>query len=263
MSTEPRPPKQPITIVRSPVETLLTDAILLAKLAHEHKGNPPTGENAETVCARASILNSVVTLEATAHVCAERALTLPKGIRRLVGNARPMFSRFDIILEAMHRPPLPRDDIRVKTAEAMVSKVRNKYVHPALQEQPALFTSFPAGGGVIEPAPGERLAHVGLSALPREWVAEDAVAVLRALCAFLDLFFFDACGLAENRVTSLVHDSEQRDGREFARSGPLWTAAYEARIAWGLRPRFLGWLYGEMEKRGVTWPDGKNSGGPP
>ncbi len=260
MSTEPRPPKQPITIVRSPVETLLTDAILLAKLAHEHKGNPPIGDNPETVCARASILNSVVMLEAAAHVCAERALKLPKRLQRLVTNARPMFSRFDLILESLGRAPLAHDDIRVQRAEAMVSKVRNKYVHPALQEQTALYTAFPKGGGVIEPAPGERIPPLGLSALPREWVTEDAVSVLRALCDFLDLFLFEACGFSDDRVTSLVHDTELRDGREFTRSGPLWPGAFHARTTWGIRPRFLGWLFREMERKGVTWPEPPASG---
>ena len=259
MSSDPAFTKRPITIIRSPVETLLTDAILLAKLAHEHKGNPPTGENEETVCARASVLSSVLTLEAAANTCAERALGLPKRVQRLVTNARPMFSRFDIILETLGRPVLPQGDARVQRAAAMVSKVRNRYVHPVLQEQAALHTAFLEGGGIIEPSPGQRVQPLGLSALPREWVAEDAATALRALCEFLDLFLFEACGFTDDRVTFLVHDTELRDGREIARSGPLWEAAFQARTSWGMAPRFLGWLFREMESRGVAWPDGSTS----
>lgn len=243
--------KSPGVYARSPVETLICDAVILAQRAVQEEMAGKGVEN-EVLGAlvRGSVLSAAFAVEAVANCCLERGLDFPNRLQHPLERLRTL-EKFDLYLHLLSRPLLDRGRLEVQRVEEL-GRIRNGLVHPLVFEQKAEI-HHNSRMTAIHPDFGKEVGTLSLPEFPRRWMSGHAISVLRAVFEFLDHFFTDLCRFDSHRTTSIINDKLEMNGGSKTFAGPLYEAAFEASRSWNIRPRCLKWLYDEMKARGAPY----------
>lgn len=183
-------------VIISPALRLLTDAIMFCFLSKE------STDNNRYAYARASILNSAFCIEAIANILFEKADKLTK---RLI-DREPALTKYEYYLSLHH--PDKSFDRGIKAVQAIeeLFRLRNQNVHCRIEKHSIVLKpkddielSYQAQG----------LKDTNILKIPEtslDWESKHAISVLKAVDVFLELYFFEYCGMTGKDVNYLLSD---------------------------------------------------------
>lgn len=196
---------------------LFWDAIRLARMAQETQENDET----ELSCARASIMNSIFSLECAANCCID---ILPSGdsFKKDIDKL-PFLSKFETFLSIIFKDKtIDRGKIEVQAIHELKT-IRDSFTHPKIKKAKLTTTDeneikLKPGAGYITNILGT--GHTKTKAydfgctqylnIPRNiaWQAEDAILVLHAVTRFMNYFFIDLCSYDSDTISAILVSHE-------------------------------------------------------
>jgi len=207
----------PIAVERS-VMTLLTDSIRLAMEAQRFDDN----DFCNTL-ARASIVSSVLYVEACANCCVD-LLQLPAQFAAEVDRMSTA-AKLDLFLHMKYKGRAIDRSRAEYQLYGELRKFRDAFVHPKAQRYEWLKWSE-EGSTATSP----RLKATGLPRIPAFAYSEDALKALRSTHKFIGYFFGDLCRMRPTHVSTLL-SSEDESPSVKGPVFPYWPRA----IQWWLR----------------------------
>jgi hypothetical protein len=219
-------------------EELIYDSIHLAYMAHDQAkredADDYVGDLHSAMLARASIISSMLTLEAAANCCLD-VLPWPRALRDDIDKL-PALSKLELFLKHHDSTKVLDRGSKVVQQVEDLKGLRDRVVHPKVRR--AEWTP------VNDTTQRVDLGESKVLALPFDtssWGPGDAREALRAVTEFFSYFFIDLCGLTSNQTCEILVgsgpiDLEHPTSYHMDSVDELKRAAVE----WNLAFRFFG-----------------------
>ena len=185
-------------------DTLLQNSI---ELMLEAMALHPIHDKNHTL-ARASIIFSLLILEATANTCIEH-LDLETSIHKEIDHL-PVLGKFDFYLRTKFRNKrLERGEKQIEWVKEL-KNIRDGLVHL----KPHKVEWETSQDGAHASASAVRTKALNISTNPKFWDSEEAAKVARAVHGFLYYFFKNKCKYSASKVSSLLFSESKVPGDE-------------------------------------------------
>ena len=179
---------------------LLSDAIAFDMLAKEKdKLDFPTVNR----YAKASVTNSILSLESAANSCITR-MTYPELVKTQLDKLS-VLEKYDVLFTARFGKSVDRGSKPFQVVKELFS-LRNRYVHPKLEKIKTKITIDKNGDKIYEKEPEHR-KNTSILKIPKDfnsWTGEHSKIVIKEVIEFYNHFFSLLCKLNPVECSELL-----------------------------------------------------------
>ena len=180
--------------------SLLTDAIEFDILAQNRQSYPFTSIN--RFC-RASFISAVLSIESAANSCVAR-MNYPKLVVEQIDKLSTL-DKYAVLYSARFQKNINRGNKPFQVVKELFY-LRNRYMHPKLENRKIDIEVDPLGRKVYENAPSKK-TKVDVLKIPIDfttWTGDHTRIIVKEVIAFYNYFFSKLCGLGVEECSQLL-----------------------------------------------------------
>lgn len=152
---------------------------------------------------KASVINSVLSIESGANSCIAR-MTYPELVIQQLDKLS-VIDKYDVLYTARFGKKIDRGNKPFQVVRELL-QLRNRYVHPKLERIKTKIAINEKGDKIYEKAP-EHKKNTSILKVPYDfttWTGEHSRKVVRETIIFFNHFFSELCGLGAKECTDLL-----------------------------------------------------------